>query len=249
MVLVAWFALVGDNLFSARRIGLIMVGKQYRYYDFVVAAFVCIMLVSNVVGAAKVFSIHGWDFGAGVLFFPMSYLFGDILTEVYGYAKARRVVWAGFGAMIFAAVTSWIVIKLPPAAEWKDQAAFETAFGSTWRIVVGSLVAYFCGEFCNSYVLAKMKILSQGRHLWARFIASTIVSEGVDTVIFYPTAFFMTWPNNLLVNVMLSTYFFKVGWEVVAVPFTYVFVNWLKRVEHEDHYDYGTNFSPFTLKE
>src|ERR1700743_413355 len=142
--------------------------KKFKYYDFVMAAFVCIMLCSNVIGAPKVFSIGQMSFGAGILFFPVSYLFGDILTEVYGYASARRVVWTGFPAMIFASLTSWLVLKLPPAPGWNDQAAFETVFGATWRIVMGSLVAFLFGEFCNSYTLAKLKIASQGKHLWLR---------------------------------------------------------------------------------
>jgi len=182
------------------------------------------------------------------LFFPISYLFGDILTEVYGYAMARRVVWAGFGALIFASLISWLVLLLPPSPGWHDQAAFETAFGSTWRIGVGSLIAFFCGEFCNSYLLAKMKIISHGTHLWARFIGSTMVGEGVDTILFYPIAFIGLWPNELLMSVLVSSYLFKVGWEVAVTPFTYLVVNWLKRVEHVDYYDYNTDFNPFTLK-
>jgi queuosine precursor transporter len=223
--------------------------KQYRCYDFVMAAFVCVMLCSNIIGAAKVFTVGGASFGAGILFFPISYLFGDILTEVYGYAKSRRVVWAGFGAMLFATMTSWIVVHLPPAEGWKDQAAFETVFGSTWRIVLGSLFAFLCGEFCNSYVLAKLKIFSKGKHLWARFVASTIVGEGIDTTIFYPIAFAGSWPNDLLFKVMLSSYLFKVLWEVLVTPVTYLVVNWLKRIENEDYYDYKTNFNPFSLKQ
>lgn len=225
-----------------------MAEKRYRYYDFVMAAFVCIMICSNVIGAPKVFSIGKLNFGAGILFFPVSYLFGDILTEVYGYASSRRVVWAGFAAMIFASLTSWLVLKLPPAEGWHDQAAFETVFGATWRIVLGSLAAYLVGEFCNSYVLARLKILSKGKHLWFRFIVSTIVGEGIDTTIFYPVAFFGIWSESLLVKVMLSSYLFKVVWEIAVTPFTYLFVNWLKKVEQVDHFDYGTNFNPFKLK-
>lgn len=221
--------------------------KQYRYYDFVMATFVCIMLCSNVIGAPKVFHLGEMNFGAGILFFPVSYLFGDILTEVYGYAHARRVVWAGFAALIFASLVSWLVIQLPPAPGWKDQAAFETVFGSTWRIVAGSLFAYFFGEFCNSYVLAKMKIQTKGKHLWLRFVGSTIIGEGVDTLIFYPAAFYGLWPNNLLLNVMMSSYAFKITWEVAVTPITYLFVNWLKRQENEDYYDHKTNFNPFKL--
>lgn len=225
-----------------------MTEKKYRYYDFVMAAFVCIMICSNVIGAPKVFSIGAMSFGGGILFFPVSYLFGDILTEVYGYASARRVVWAGFTAMIFASFTSWLVLKLPPAPGWNDQAAFETVFGATWRIVLGSLLAFLFGEFCNSYVLAKLKILSKGKHLWLRFVVSTIVGEGIDTAIFYPMAFIGIWPESLLLKVMMSSYLFKVTWEVAVTPFTYIFVNWLKRAEQVDFYDYDTNFNPFSVK-
>jgi len=225
-----------------------MSSRQYRYYDFVMAAFVAIMLCSNIIGAPKVFSLGPMSFGAGILFFPVSYLFGDILTEVYGYAMARRVVWTGFAAMIFASITSYIVLKLPPAPGWPDQAAFETVFGATWRIVMGSLVAFLFGEFCNSITLAKLKVKSQGKHLWLRFVVSTIVGEGIDTVIFYPFAFYGLWPNELLFKVMLSSYFFKIAWEIVATPFTYIFVGWLKRAEQVDHFDYNTNFNPFKIK-
>jgi len=222
--------------------------KQYRYYDFVMAAFVCIMLCSNVIGASKVFVVGGLSFGAGILFFPISYIFGDVLTEVYGYAQARRVVWAGFAAMIFACFTSWLVVALPPEPTWPNQAAFETVFGSTWRIVLGSLVAFCFGEFCNSYVLAKMKILTKGRHLWSRILGSTVIGEGVDSLIFYPIAFYGVWPTSLVFKVLLSSYFFKVLWELAVMPFTYLFVGWLKRVEKEDFFDYATDFNPFSLK-
>lgn len=222
--------------------------KQFKYFEFVMAAFVCVLLCSNLIGASKQATLFDFRFGAGVLFFPISYIFGDVLTEVYGYARARRVVWAGFAAMIFASFMSWFVLALPPAEGWPHQGAFETVFGGTWRIVAGSLVAFFCGELCNSFVLAKMKIASKGKHLWMRTIGSTIVGEAVDTLIFYPIAFYGMWPNGQLVEVMVTNYALKTGWEVVVTPFTYLAVNWLKRAEHEDHYDYNTDFNPFTLK-
>jgi uncharacterized integral membrane protein (TIGR00697 family) len=225
-----------------------MSARQFKYYDFVMAAFVCIMLCSNVIGAPKVFSLGPMSFGAGILFFPVSYLFGDILTEVYGYAMTRRVVWTGFAALIFATITSWLVLKLPPAPGWSEQPAFETVFGATWRIVLGSLTAFLFGEFCNSYTLAKLKIASKGKHLWLRFVVSTIVGEGIDTLIFYPLAFYALWTNALLLKVMLSSYLFKVVWEILATPFTYIFVGWLKRAEKIDFFDYNTNFSPFHIK-
>ncbi|MGZ3721493.1 MAG: queuosine precursor transporter [Bdellovibrionales bacterium] len=222
--------------------------KQYKCYDFVMAAFVCIMLCSNIIGASKVFVIGGFSFGAGIIFFPISYIFGDVLTEVYGYARARRVVWAGFASMIFASFVSWLVVSLPPAEGWPNQAAFEIAFGSTWRITMGSLIAFTFGEFCNSYVLAKMKVFTQGKHLWSRFVGSTIIGEGVDSLIFYPVAFFGIWPTALVFKVLLSSYVLKVLWEIAVMPFTYIFVNWLKRVEQEDYFDYKTDFNPFKLK-
>ncbi len=222
--------------------------KQFRYYEFVMAAFVCVLLCSNLIGASKQASVGGYVFGAGVLFFPINYIFGDVLTEVYGYARARRVVWAGFGAMAFASFMSWFVLKLPPAEGWPHQAAYETVFGGTWRIVLASLIAFFCGEFCNSFVLAKMKIMTSGKFLWTRTIGSTIVGEAVDSAIFYPIAFYGLWPTDQVVIVMFHNYLLKTGWEVVVTPVTYLVVGWLKRAEHEDYYDRDTDFSPFTLK-
>jgi uncharacterized integral membrane protein (TIGR00697 family) len=222
--------------------------KQFRYYEFVMAAFVTVLLCSNLIGASKIASVGNFSFGAGVLFFPISYIFGDVLTEVYGYARARRVVWAGFGAMIFASFMSWIVLSLPPAQGWEHQAAFETVFAATPRIVIGSLIAFFCGEFCNSYVLAKMKVATGGKFLWMRTIGSTIVGEGVDSLLFYPIAFYGIWPDELVIKVMFSNYLIKVGWEAVITPFTYLIVNALKKAEHEDHFDRQTDFNPFTLK-
>jgi queuosine precursor transporter len=222
--------------------------RTFKYYDFIMVAFVTLLLCSNLIGASKVCTVWGFTFGAGVLFFPISYIFGDILTEVYGYKRSRKVVWAGFGAMIFASFMAWVVLALPPAAGWTEQKAYETVFGGTWRIVVASLVAYFAGEFTNSYVLAKMKILTQGRHLWTRVIGSTIVGEGVDSVIFYPLAFYGIWPDSLVIKVMFSNYCIKVGWETVITPVTYRVVSFLKRAEKEDYYDYDTDFTPFSLR-
>jgi queuosine precursor transporter len=222
--------------------------RVYRYYDLVMAAFVTVLLCSNVIGAAKVAQIGPFKFGAGVLFFPISYVFGDVLTEVYGYARARRVVWAGFAALAFASFMSWAILAFPPAEGWTNQEAYETVFGATPRIVLASLIAYFCGEFCNSYVLAKMKIRTEGRWLWTRTIGSTIVGEAVDTLVFYPLAFFGLWTSSLLVSVMIANYLLKVGWEVVMTPLTYRVVNFLKRMEHEDYFDRQTNFTPFSLE-
>ena len=222
--------------------------RSYKYYDLIMAVFVTVLLCSNLIGVTKVVTVGGLTFGGGNLFFPISYLFGDILTEVYGYARSRRVVWAGFGALIFAAFMSWVVINLPPAEGYTGQQAIEQVFGSTPRIVAASMVAYFAGEFTNSFVLAKMKILTAGKHLWMRTIGSTICGEAVDTTIFYPLAFFGIWDIKLLVTVAVTNYILKVMWEVVATPFTYKIVAAIKRAESEDYYDHSTNFTPFSLK-
>jgi uncharacterized integral membrane protein (TIGR00697 family) len=221
--------------------------RSFRYYDLVMAAFVTVLLCANLIGASKVATIWGFTFGAGVLFFPVSYIFGDVLTEVYGYARARKVVWAGFGAVGFASLMSYCVLAFPPAEGWPHQRAFETVFSSTPRIVLASLIAYFCGELSNSYVMAKMKIRTRGRWLWARTIASTIVGEGIDSVIFYPVAFYGTWSNELLLEVLVGNYLVKVAWEAVNTPLTYRAVNFLKRAEGEDYFDRGTNFTPFSV--
>jgi uncharacterized integral membrane protein (TIGR00697 family) len=221
--------------------------RQYRYFDLIMAAFVTVLLCSNLIGVSKVATVHGVTFGAGTLFFPISYIFGDILTEVYGYARSRKVVWAGFGAMIFASFMSWAVLALPPAQGWKGQEAYEFAFGSTSRIVAASMLAYFIGEFVNSFVLAKMKIYTKGRWLWTRTVGSTIAGELVDSALFYPIAFAGIWPTDLLMSVMVTNYLAKCGWEILFTPVTYKIVGFLKRVEQEDFYDYDTNFSPFSL--
>ena len=229
--------------------------RNYRYYEFVMAAFVTVLICSNLIGPAKIAQLElpvlgAVTFGAGVLFFPISYVFGDVLTEVYGYARARRVIWCGFGALAFASLMATVVVALPPAPFWKHQAAYEIAFGSTWRIVAASMVAYFCGEFVNSFVLAKMKILTEGKWLWTRTIGSTIFGEGVDSLIFYPLAFYGTGiiPDDKLPTVMLAQFVTKVAVEIVFTPVTYGIVGWLKRAEHEDYYDRDTRFSPFSLK-
>jgi hypothetical protein len=222
--------------------------RSYRYYDLVMAAFVTVLLCANLIGAAKVAQVAGFTFGAGVLFFPISYVFGDVLTEVYGYARARKVVWAGFAGLAFASFMSWAILAFPPAPGWPHQAAYETVFGATPRIVLASLVAYFCGEFCNSFVLAKMKLVTSGRLLWTRTIGSTIVGEAVDSALFYPLAFLGAWETGLVLRVMAANYLLKVLWEAVMTPFTYRVVNFLKRVESEDYYDRTTNFTPFSLE-
>lgn len=229
--------------------------RSYRYFDLVMVAFVVILICSNLIGPAKIAQLDlpvlgAVTFGAGVLFFPISYVFGDILTEVYGYDRARKVIWAGFAGLAFASFMATVVVALPPAPFWNNQAAYEVAFGSTWRIVLASMVAYFCGEFVNSFVLAKMKILTKGRWLWTRTIGSTIFGEAVDSVLFYPLAFYGTGiiPDDKLPVVMLAQFVTKVGVEVLFTPVTYRIVNALKKAEHEDYYDRKTNFNPFVLK-
>jgi uncharacterized integral membrane protein (TIGR00697 family) len=222
--------------------------RVYKYYDLIMAVFVTILLCSNLIGVSKVVTIGGLTFGGGNLFFPISYLFGDILTEVYGYARSRRVVWAGFGALVFSAVMTWVVIHLPPAEGYTGQAAIEQVFGSTPRIVAASMIAYFIGEFTNSFVMAKMKILTAGRQLWMRTIGSTVCGEAVDSVIFYPLAFMGIWSTDMLITVAITNYVLKVMWEVLATPMTYKIVAAVKRAEQEDFYDYKTDFTPFSLK-
>jgi hypothetical protein len=229
-------------------------GRTYKYYDFCMAAFVCILLCANLIGPAKATTItlpiiRPVTFLAGVLFFPISYFFGDIFTEVYGYGRDRRVVWAGFGALIFASFMAATVVALPPAAHWVDkQPAVVAIFGSTPRIIAGSISAFWCGSFVNSFVLAKLKILTKGRWLWTRTIGSTMCGEAVDSAIFYAVAFYGNIPNMELIALAITQYVLKVLWEVVSTPLTYRLVNWLKKVESEDYYDHTTNFTPFTLR-
>jgi len=166
---------------------------------------------------------------------------------VYGYARSRKVVWAGFSALIFASIMAMVVVALPAAPGWVHQDAYQAVFGVTPRIVIASLTAFFCGEFANSFVLAKMKLVTEGKFLWTRTIGSTIAGEAVDSLIFYPVAFYAFWPNDLLLKVMLTNYVLKVTWEIVATPLTYGVVGLLKKKENEDYYDRDTNFTPFSL--
>ena len=228
--------------------------RNYKYYDLIMAAYVTILLCANLIGPAKVATVHLPLFGdvtfvAGVLFFPLSYIFGDILTEVYGYARDRRCVWAGFAALAFAAFMAWVVVTLPPAAEWTtNQVHVDAIFGNTPRIVMGSIVAFWSGSFVNSFVLARMKLLTRGRWLWTRTIGSTLFGELVDSALFYTIAFAGVWDNALLMKVMLTQYVLKTSWEVVVTPVTYRVVAFLKRAENEDYYDRDTDFTPFSLK-
>jgi hypothetical protein len=228
---------------------------RFRYFDFVMAAFVAILLLSNVLGAGKVAEVvlpgvGPWPFGAGILFFPLSYIIGDVLTEVYGYARARRVIWAGFIATAFMAFMSWVVVALPPAPSWTNQGAYETVFGQVPRIVFASMVAFWAGEFVNAYVLARMKVWTGGKHLWTRTIGSTVIGQGVDSLLFYPLAFWGAegWTTDLVVTVLFTQWALKVGWEVLLTPVTYLVVGWLKRAEGVDVFDEGTDFTPFRVR-
>jgi uncharacterized integral membrane protein (TIGR00697 family) len=228
---------------------------HFRYFDFVMCAMVVVLLLSNVIGAEKrsfvvLPGIGAWPFGAGILFFPVSYLIDDVLTEVYGYARARRAIWAGFTALAFMALMEWTVVHLPVASGWRGQDAYERVFGSGWRIIVASMMAFFVGDFVESATMAKLKIWSGGRRLWLRFWGSTIVGEGIDSLIFYPLAFYgmADWPVSALGEVMLSQFILKVSWEVLLTPVTYAVVGWLKRKEGMDVYDIGTDFTPFSTQ-
>ncbi len=225
-------------------------GRDFEYFDFVMAAFVAILLLSNVLGAGKVANIAlpgigDWPFGAGILFFPLSYVIGDVLTEVYGYARARRCIWAGFAGLVFMAMMSWVVVALPPHESWGGQAAYESVFGQVPRIVFASIIAFWCGEFVNSYVLARMKIWTEGRLLWTRTIGSTVLGQGVDSLLFYPLAFLGVFETETVIKLMITQWVLKVAWEVLLTPVTYAVVGWLKRKEGVDVFDRGTDFTPF----
>lgn len=227
--------------------------KTYKYYDFIMAAFVCILILSNLVGAGKVSVIEvpgigPFEYGAGILFFPISYVIGDILTEVYGYARARRVVWTGFGAMVFMAITTQIIVAMPPSDRWDGQEHYEWVFNQTPRIVGASMLAFWVGEFANAYVMAKMKVKNTAGPLWQRTIGSTIIGQGIDSAIFYPLAFYGMWDSSLLFKIAITAWLTKVAWEVFLTPVTYKVVHWLKARENEDFIDLETDFTPFSVK-
>ncbi len=233
--------------------GEAVAAARFRTFDFVMAAFVTVLLLSNVIGAGKVAvvdlpGVGAWPFGAGILFFPISYVIGDVLTEVYGYGRARRCIWAGFAALIFMAFMALVVVALPPAPGWTGQAAYEQVFGQVPRIVFASIVAFWAGEFANAYVLARMKLWTRGRHLWTRTIGSTVVGQGIDSLIFYPLAFYGVWDNATLLTVLLTQFALKVGWEVLLTPVTYAVVGWLKRREGVEVFDTDTDFTPFRAR-
>jgi len=229
--------------------------RRLRYFDFVMVAFVTILLLSNVLGAGKVATVNlpvigDWPFGAGILFFPLSYVIGDVLTEVYGYARARRCIWAGTAALLFMAFMAMVVVALPPAPDWGGQSAYEQVFGQVPRIVFASILAFWAGEFANSLILAKMKVWTKGRHLWTRTIGSTVIGQGVDSLIFYPLAFWGAtgWTNDLVIKVLVTQWVLKVGWEALLTPVTYAVVGFLKKREGVDVYDERTDFTPFRAK-
>jgi len=222
--------------------------RSYRYLDFITAAFVAVLMISNTVSVKPV-RVWLFTYDGGTILFPLSYIFGDILTEVYGYARSRRVIWSGFGACALMAIMYILVGRLPGAGDWPFQKDYQNILGLAPRIVTASLIAYFAGEFSNSFVLAKMKIWTRGRWLWARTIGSTLVGELADTLLFVAIAFLGApgYPNRMLAAIVISNYVFKVGVEVLFTPITYAVVGFLKRREQEDYYDYQTDFNPFKL--
>jgi uncharacterized integral membrane protein (TIGR00697 family) len=228
-------------------------GQRLRYYDYCMAAFAVILICSNLIGAGKVATLNlpvvgAVTFGAGILFFPLSYVLGDVLTEVYGYARARRVVWVGFAASVFAAGMAAVVVAMPPAADWQGQEALAAVMGQAPRIFAASILAFWAGEFTNAFVLARMKVWTGGKMLWTRTIGSTAVGQGVDTLIFYPLAFFGLWETSLILTVMLTNYLLKVGWEAALTPVTYKVVGAIKSAEGLDVYDVETDFTPFKTR-
>ncbi len=232
-------------------------GHRFQYYDFAMAAFVAILICSNLIGAAKLVQffepvrvgpLEFGVFGAGILFFPLSYVLGDVLTEVYGYARARRVVWAGFAAVLFMAFMSWVVVAMPPAPGWGGQDAYKEVFGLTPRIVLASIVAFWAGELSNAYVMARMKVWSGGKHLYQRTIGSTVVGQGVDSLLFYPIAFLGIWSVSQVITVLITNYLLKVLWEALLTPVTYRVVATMKRAEGVDVYDAETDFTPFSTR-
>ncbi|MCR4368786.1 MAG: queuosine precursor transporter [archaeon] len=220
--------------------------KETKYLSIITGSFVAVLLISNI-ASTKIALIGPLVLDGGTILFPLAYIFGDILTEVYGYARARKVIWTGFFAALVMSIVFAIVSVLPSAPGWENQAAYEAILGVVPRIVLASLIAYFAGEFSNSFVLAKMKIWSKGKALWQRTIGSTLIGQGIDTAIFSLIAFYGVFPNEILIAIIISNYIFKVGVEVVFTPATYAIVGFLKKAEGMDVYDYKTDFSPFKI--
>lgn len=222
--------------------------KNYKYLTAISVFFVSVLLISNV-ASTKIVDFGWFTFDGGTLLFPLSYIFGDILTEVYGYKRSRGIIWLGFFMALMMSVVFIVVGKLPADAGWGNQAAYDAILGLTPRIVFASLIAYFCGEFSNSFILAKMKILTKGKWLWTRTIGSTVVGELVDSSLFILIAFVGIFPGSLLFTLIISNYIFKTAVEVLFTPITYKVVKFLKKKEEIDYYDTDTNFNPFLLKE
>lgn len=220
--------------------------RLYRHLDTITALFVAVLLISNI-ASSKIVLLGPFTFDGGTLLFPLSYIFGDILTEVYGYSRSRKVIWLGFVCAVTLSVTLMVVGALPPAPDWPYNDAYAQILGQTPRIVVASLVAYFSGEFANAFILAKMKIATEGRWLWSRTIGSTLVGQALDTILFVLIAFVGVLPASLLPPLLISNYLFKCGIEIVFTPVTYRLTYWLKQQEHEDVYDRDTNFNPFRI--
>ena len=220
--------------------------KPYRYLDIITTAFAVVLILSNV-ASTKIAALGWLSFDGGTILFPLAYIFGDILTEVYGYARSRRVIWIGFLMNLLMVLVFWTVGKLPADPTWGLQESYNNILGVVWRIVLGSLCAYLIGEFMNSYVLAKLKIKTAGKFFWLRAIGSTIVGEFFDTTIFLLIAFAGILPWNLICVIWLTNYIFKVLVEIVLLPMTYRIVGWLKKKEQEDYYDTNTNFNPIKL--
>lgn len=220
----------------------------YRFLDPLITVFVVVLLISNVVGQ-KIAAFGPLRVSGAQFLFPITYIFGDIFTEVYGYAASRKAIWLGFFASILLSLMSIICVKLPAAPEWPNQKAFETVFYTVPRLVLASLLAYWCGEFANSYTLAKLKLVTKGRYLWTRTIGSTVVGQAVDSVMVMFIGFYGIVPVNTIVRLIISGYIAKVIYETLMTPLTYAIVNFLKRKERVDYFDYATDFNPFAASE
>jgi uncharacterized integral membrane protein (TIGR00697 family) len=221
--------------------------RVFRFFDLLLGIFVVVLLISNLVGQ-KICAFGPFRVSGAQLLFPITYIFGDVFTEVYGYSASRRAIWIGFLASGLLAVMGMISVALPPAPDWPNQKAFATVFEFVPRLVAASLAAFWCGEFANSFVLAKMKLFTKGRYLWTRTVGSTVVGQAVDTAVVMVLAFGGSLSGTLIVNLIVSGYTFKVVYEVLATPMTYAIVNFLKRTEGVDAFDYTTRFSPFTAE-
>lgn len=220
--------------------------KNYKLYSFITGLFVATLLISNTLDT-KIFMLGSLALPAGIILFPLVYLFGDVLTEVYGYNASRKVIWTGFASLILMVIVYEIAGMLPSASFWTHQDAFDAILGNVPRIAIASMSAYFIGEFCNSFVLAKLKVITEGKSMASRFVASTIIGEGVDTLVFVLIAFIGVMPASALMEIILSAWAVKVGWEIIALPITLPIVRWMKKVEHEDYFDNNTNFNPFHI--